>query len=87
MNRVIKILLSSNYLNLKWDYLQVSYLAWLSVRYILNLIVETDDDKEIPETFLEGDGPITKYLNMIGDVGGDFIRLVVHREYNGRETN
>lgn len=57
------------------------------MRYIMNLIVETDDDKEIPETYLEGDEPITNYLNRIGNVGGDFIRLVVHREYNGRETN
>lgn len=51
------------------------------MRYIFNLIIEIDGDEEIPETFLEGDGPITKYLEKIGDVGGDFIRLVVHREY------
>lgn len=49
------------------------------MRYLLKLLVDTDDE-EIEEVFLEGDKPITQYLEKIGEVGGDFVRLVVQRE-------
>lgn len=50
------------------------------MRYILTVVVDTEDDREIEEVFLEGDGPISKYLELIGNVGGDFLKLVVHKE-------
>lgn len=56
------------------------------MKYLLRLVVETDDDAEIPETFLEGDEPITKYLSKIGNVGGDFVKLVVQKLYNGLDS-
>lgn len=56
------------------------------MRYLLRLVVETDDDEEIPETFLEGDKPISEYLIKIGDRGGDFVKLVVQKLYNGLDS-
>lgn len=52
------------------------------MKYLLHLIVDTEDDIEIEETYLEGDKAITKYLEKIGEVGGDFLRLVVMKESN-----
>lgn len=49
------------------------------MRYIINLLVETDNEQEIEEVNIEGDLPITDYLNEISQYGGDFLQLVVKK--------
>lgn len=58
-----------------------------TLKYFLNLLVETENDAEIEETYLEGDKHITKYLDKISNIGGDFLKLTVQKFRPDKELN